>query len=399
MVTTDPREPGTDRGRTLAGASLVRFLAAGLAAFALAGLVVGCAESTPSGTGGGDGADTVTGDAAAVPEAAAPRGEASIGEPPKSTGPPEIEFEETSHDFGRVYIGDPAEHVFRFHNVGGGDLVLKRLKPNCTSCTVAEFTRDPIPPGGEGTVRIRLTSAEEQKSRKYVDVFSNAANERSGFTRLTVQGDFKRRIWYPDLIQLGKIRQGMRFPSKQIEIEWLADRPLEIEGVTSSHPDLVEIETTPYESGDRRGIRLDLRFGDPRLLLSRSRANHVYGSITVETDDPVFREIVTRFTGEVQEDVVVVPRTLVCKRSDDSGIEAARLKLAGAPNAQLVLDGYECTLPFLEVTVDEKQPGVLFEITVTADAEVPPGPHEGKLLLHTNFEKQPEFIVPILISG
>jgi len=374
----------------------------GIALVSLLLLALGCGDGTGPETSTSPNAgptDRSDGPGGAVPETSPP---SAPGDQASSNAgdPPAIEFEERSWDFEEVFTYQKPEHVFAFRNTGGSDLVIQRVKPSCTSCTVTDYTHDPIPPGGEGHVRIALTSAVEGKSRKYVDVYTNAPSPQSASVRLTVAADFRQSLWVePATVSLGRIRQGMRFPSQRVDVMWLADRPLEIETIEPSFPDLVTVESTPFETEGRRGVHLDLRFGDPQLLLAEGNANHVFGSITLHTSDPLHPEILIRFNGEVQEDVVVLPRRLVFARDERGAFEPQRVKLAAAPNANLAVEGEDCSLPYLEVSVEEKRAGMLFEITLSPSDEIPAGSHRGTLTLRTNFERQPEFVVPIEIRG
>ncbi len=41
---------------------------------------------------------------------------------------PDIEFEEMIHDFGKIDQGEKIEHVFKFKNMGKGELVIEKVK-------------------------------------------------------------------------------------------------------------------------------------------------------------------------------------------------------------------------------------------------------------------------------
>jgi hypothetical protein len=60
-------------------------------------------------------------------------------------------FESTSHDFGKVIDGEKVQHRYSFKNTGKGDLVIAKVQAHC-GCTSNEWTRDVIPPGGEGFI-------------------------------------------------------------------------------------------------------------------------------------------------------------------------------------------------------------------------------------------------------
>jgi len=73
---------------------------------------------------------------------------------------PRAETVETVHDFGVLESLRDCEHSFAIRNLGRAPLVLKQSRTTC-KCTVGELPPDPIPPGGEGHVRLKLELAEK----------------------------------------------------------------------------------------------------------------------------------------------------------------------------------------------------------------------------------------------
>lgn len=80
-------------------------------------------------------------------------------ENPNSAGPKGTPaFESTIHDFGKVIDGEQVQHKFKFKNTGKGYLTLAKVQAHC-GCTTPEWTRDIIPPGGEGFVLATFNSS------------------------------------------------------------------------------------------------------------------------------------------------------------------------------------------------------------------------------------------------
>lgn len=76
----------------------------------------------------------------------------------KPEGPlPVIQFEKTEHDFGTIKEGEVVEHTFTFTNTGEAPLIIQNAQPSC-GCTVPDWSRDPIPPGGKGYVKAKFDS-------------------------------------------------------------------------------------------------------------------------------------------------------------------------------------------------------------------------------------------------
>ncbi len=77
----------------------------------------------------------------------------------KPEGPlPMIAFEKTEHDFGTINEGQKVTYTYKFKNTGEAPLIIQSAQPSC-GCTVPEWSRDPIPVGGEGFVKAEFDSS------------------------------------------------------------------------------------------------------------------------------------------------------------------------------------------------------------------------------------------------
>jgi Protein of unknown function (DUF1573) len=69
---------------------------------------------------------------------------------------PIIEFEKSTHDFGRVEEAQgPVVYQFSFTNNGDAPLVIAGVKASC-GCTTPFWTKEPIPPGEKGSVQAKF---------------------------------------------------------------------------------------------------------------------------------------------------------------------------------------------------------------------------------------------------
>jgi hypothetical protein len=76
----------------------------------------------------------------------------------KPEGPlPVLSFEKVEHDFGTINEGEVVEHTYKFKNTGEAPLIIQSAQPSC-GCTVPDWTKDPIPVGGEGYVKAKFDS-------------------------------------------------------------------------------------------------------------------------------------------------------------------------------------------------------------------------------------------------
>jgi hypothetical protein len=86
---------------------------------------------------------------------------------------PEIKFDEEVYDFGKITQGEKVNHAFTFSNIGKSNLIISGASGSC-GCTVPEWPREPIKPGGTGSINVVFSS--EGKSgyqEKTVTVVTN----------------------------------------------------------------------------------------------------------------------------------------------------------------------------------------------------------------------------------
>ena len=87
---------------------------------------------------------------------------------------PVIMFDSESHDFGRLSSGENISYSFHFRNTGNADLIILGASATC-GCTVADYPKDRIAPGGEGYVTVTFKSAGKSGQQfQEVTVVTNA---------------------------------------------------------------------------------------------------------------------------------------------------------------------------------------------------------------------------------
>jgi hypothetical protein len=93
----------------------------------------------------------------------------------KPEGPlPVVQFDRTDHDFGTIKEGTKVTHVYKFKNTGEAPLIIEDVRPSC-GCTAPEWSKEPVPPGGEGYVKAEFDSGgKPNMQNKTITVVSNA---------------------------------------------------------------------------------------------------------------------------------------------------------------------------------------------------------------------------------
>ena len=130
---------------------------------------------------------------AAIPSAALPQALNNTPNPlasqateiPKPTGPvTNMTFANDVHDFGTIEQNSTDNlHTFTFTNTGTNPLIISNAKGSC-GCTVPKWPKEPIPPGGTGTIEVDYKPGSQKgNQKKSVTV---TANTEPADTRLSI---------------------------------------------------------------------------------------------------------------------------------------------------------------------------------------------------------------------
>jgi hypothetical protein len=92
-------------------------------------------------------------------------------------------FTETEYNFGDLYQGEKAHHIFKFKNTGNSPLILNNVLTTC-GCTASEWPREPIKAGAISEIKVVFNSASKiGRQNKVITIRSNAK-----------EGDYRLRI-------------------------------------------------------------------------------------------------------------------------------------------------------------------------------------------------------------
>ena len=103
-----------------------------------------------------------------------------------TTNLPAFEFSNATYDFGVITQGEKVSFMYKFRNVGKTDLIITSAKGSC-GCTVPDYPKRPIPPGGEGNIEVVFDS--DGKSGKQNKSVTLLANTYPATTVLKVTGE------------------------------------------------------------------------------------------------------------------------------------------------------------------------------------------------------------------
>ncbi|HPR30914.1 MAG TPA: DUF1573 domain-containing protein [Prolixibacteraceae bacterium] len=104
---------------------------------------------------------------------------------------PKIQFEKTVHDFGSIKEDEGlATTQFEFKNEGNQPLIISNVKATC-GCTTPEWTREPVPPGKTGTIKVSYNPKNRPGAfTKNVNIYTNS---QPAVTVLSIKGKVEPR--------------------------------------------------------------------------------------------------------------------------------------------------------------------------------------------------------------
>ena len=71
---------------------------------------------------------------------------------------PVLQFEEETHDFGKIIEGETVSYEFKFRNTGKADLIIADVSTSC-GCTVPSYSKSAVQPGKSGVIKVTFNSA------------------------------------------------------------------------------------------------------------------------------------------------------------------------------------------------------------------------------------------------
>ncbi|HMC96869.1 MAG TPA: DUF1573 domain-containing protein [Flavobacteriales bacterium] len=100
---------------------------------------------------------------------------------------PQLTFDSSNADMGRVIQGTRVDKSYTFTNTGGAPLVITDVRSTC-GCTVGkDWPKQPIAPGAGGTISVSFNS--EGRSGRQEKTITVVANTSPPSTVLTLTGE------------------------------------------------------------------------------------------------------------------------------------------------------------------------------------------------------------------
>lgn len=89
----------------------------------------------------------------------------SASKPLDTVNVAKMEFEQEIFDFGSVSAGTQVQHTFKFKNTGKVPLLVNDARSTC-GCTVPNWPKNLIPPGGRGEIKVQFNTTNMLNAQK-----------------------------------------------------------------------------------------------------------------------------------------------------------------------------------------------------------------------------------------
>jgi len=302
---------------------------------------------------------------------------------------PIIKPDETTHDFGSVWVGPPLKHAFKIKNEGDAPLAINKVKPSC-GCTVAGDYPKKLEPGEEGEFPFSMMSTKLRGPfDKGITISTN--DPTTPELRLKLKGTVKRYVEIvPTSANFGKITT-QEPQERVVNITNNTDEPLKLTMVPTSNSkfkyDLVE--KTPGKQYD-----LHVTAAPP------FEEGTLKDSITLHTNVDAQKELQVEVMAAVPARLEVQPAAVMLTRPRTEGAPPAEglsrvIKFTNYGKTPTKVLEATVDDPTVTVNISERKEGEAYTILV----QMPPGyepPTEGRTItLKTDDSQQPVIKIPI----
>jgi len=297
-----------------------------------------------------------------------------------------ITIEETTKDFGSVWVGPTLSHSFSVKNTGDAVLEITKVKPSC-GCTIAGQYPRTLAPGESGLLPFSInTSKLSSRFEKGITVTSN--DPVTPEVRLKLRGEVKQYIdIVPNNANFGRL-MGEETQERVLNITNNTEKPLEL---TLNKP----------EDG---GFKFELVTKEPGQKFEL----HVKAAPPYEAGTMKGTAILTT-NAEEQKSVEIIARAAVPERLD---VQPQSITVSNAPGADQGLSRVirftnygEKPVKLLESTADdaaikltlnERTPGKAYTVLVELPPNYDPGAAGKNIVLKTDDPQKAEIKIPVI---
>lgn len=315
----------------------------------------------------------------------------------QAQGAPQIQFDQTSFDFGKTSQVTTVTGVFKFKNTGDAILKIEAPTPSC-GCTIAELKTNTLPPGETGDLPFTLHLGQVKALfEKHITVKSN--DPKTPEVSLTIKVDYTPLYDINPMTLAPSLAFGVNGATQFTTLTRTDGKPLQIARLDASKPWITATvepgatTTTNVTACIRVAIQRD---GPPRRF---NEYIHIYAA--GETNTPATS---IYLYGQVMGEVSLSPEAMYWSIPDTTNatverpesLVTRRVTISAANGAPLELKNPQSTLKGLKVALVPKEAGKVYELVARLD-ETPASTVSGNVSFETSVLAQSRIEVPVIV--
>ena len=317
--------------------------------------------------------------------------------PARAEGTPQIQFDQTTYDFGKTSQVTTVSGIFKFKNIGDGVLKVEPPKPSC-GCTAAEVKPDTLAPGASGILPFTLNLGFYRGSlEKHITVRSN--DPKTPEISLTIKVDYTPLYELTPMTLSPYLAFGMSETNAFTTISRTDGKPLLIVRLETSQP-WIKAEVVPGDSTNDTAARLRVsleRDGSPRRF---NEYVHIYTA--GQSNSPVSSVYIY---GEIAGEVSLTPEALYWSITDAAKTAAERpdtltiqhVTIRSASGEPIELKNPQSTIKGIKVELVPKEDGKAYDLIARLD-DVPTTTISGNVSFETSVAAQPRIELPVIVN-
>jgi hypothetical protein len=291
---------------------------------------------------------------------------------------PDIKFSEVKHDFGTIAQKEQLSYVYKFRNIGQGNLMIKNIRVAC-GCAAALISAKEIPPKGEGELKVIFYSQElEGKVVKYIYVSSNDPDEQ--IVKLEIEAYVKPIMMIdPKRLYLGNIQKGQSI-TKDLRVTPNEDN-LRVTRVESTSK---YIAATLSESvkEDKKTYLIDVTVS-PETPLGR-----IYEKLKIYTDSPKQNVMDIAIQGNILGGINLVPEVFSFGTIQKGDNISKKILVTKTDAKALKILNVKSNIKWILTRISAIEEGKRYEIIVSVSPDAPLGRIDGKINIQTDDTQQ-----------
>ena len=170
-------------------------------------------------------------------------------------GAPLIRIDNPDHDFGTIYRGDTAEHIFIIRNAGNAPLEIKNVRSSC-GCTVPTISKRILEPQ-ESTELKAVFDSRRFRGQVTKNIFVYSNDLENPIKKLSIQAEIREDLKVrPSTVYFAGLKAGEKV-ERNLLIKNLSQDTIRIKEIASTISSInLELSKMTIEPGDSANLKL-----------------------------------------------------------------------------------------------------------------------------------------------